>query len=66
MGRRRAENHHQHARSEIGIIRKNWMGKTSIVLVFPNYYAVGLPNLGFQAVYRLLNSMESVVCEQQS
>ncbi len=64
MGRGRAETHHPHARSETGIIRKNWKGKTSIVLVFPNHYAVGLPNLGFQAVYRLLNSMESVVCER--
>ena len=34
------------------------------MLVFPNHYAVGLPNLGFQSVYRLLNSMESVVCER--
>ena len=64
MGRCRAESHHQHAKSETGVIRKNWNGKTSIVLVFPNHYAVGLPNLGFQAVYRLLNSMDSVVCER--
>jgi len=64
LGRCRAESHHQHAKSETGVIRKNWNGKTSIVLVFPNHYAVGLPNLGFQAVYRLLNSMDSVVCER--
>ena len=64
MRRGRAESRHQYAKSETGIIRKNWKGKTSIVLVFPNHYAVGLPNLGFQAVYRLLNSMESVVCER--
>ncbi|MBI5589596.1 MAG: radical SAM protein [Deltaproteobacteria bacterium] len=64
MGRGRTESHHRHAKSEIGIIRKNWKGKTSIVLVYPNQYAVGLPNLGFQAVYRQLNSMESVVCER--
>lgn len=64
MGRCRAERRHPYAKSETGIIRKNWKGKTSIVLVFPNHYAVGLPNLGFQAVYLLLNSMESVVCER--
>jgi len=64
LGRGRVENHPQHAETETGIIRKNWKGKTSIVLVFPNHYAVGLPNLGFQAVYRLLNSMDSVVCER--
>ena len=27
----------------------------SSVLVFPNYYNVGINNLGFQTVYRLLN-----------
>ena len=64
MGRGRTKNHPQHAESEIGIIRKNWKGKTSVALVYPNFYAVGLPNLGFQAVYSLLNSMESVVCER--
>jgi len=64
LGRCRAESHHQHVKSETGVIRKNWLGKTSIVLIFPNQYAVGLPNLGFQAVYRLLNSMDSVVCER--
>jgi len=41
-----------------------WKGKTSVVLVFPNHYAVGLPNLGFQTVYSLLNRIESVVCER--
>ncbi len=64
MGRGRKESHHPHAKSETGVIRKNWKGKTSIVLVFPNHYAVGLPNLGFQSVYSLLNGMESVVCER--
>jgi len=64
LGRGRTERHHPHAKSETGIIRKNGKGKTRIVLVFPNHYAVGLPNLGFQSVYRLLNSMESVVCER--
>jgi radical SAM superfamily enzyme YgiQ (UPF0313 family) len=64
LGRGRTERHHPHARSETGIIRKKWKGKTSIVLVFPNHYAVGLPNLGLQSVYRLLNNMESVVCER--
>jgi len=64
LGRGRAEIHPQHAKSETGIVRKNWKGKTSIVLVYPNHYAVGLPNLGFQTVYRLLNSMDAVVCER--
>jgi radical SAM superfamily enzyme YgiQ (UPF0313 family) len=64
LGRCRQDSQHQHTETETGIIRKNWKGKTSIVLVFPNHYAVGLPNLGFQSVYQLLNSIESVVCER--
>lgn len=64
MGHRRKDPPPQYAKSEAGVIRKNWKGKTSIALVFPNHYPVGLPNLGFQAVYGLLNSMESVVCER--
>jgi radical SAM superfamily enzyme YgiQ (UPF0313 family) len=64
LRRGRAKLHHEQAKAETGIIRKNWKGKTSIALVYPNHYAVGVPNLGFQAVYRLLNSMASVVCER--
>ena len=36
----------------------------SIALVFPNSYAVGMANLGFQAVYRLLNQFPGVRCER--
>ncbi len=46
------------------MIRKNWLRRISIALVYPNQYAVGMPNLGFQSVYRLFNSFESVVCER--
>ena len=50
--------------SEIGTIRKQWRGKISIVLVYPNRYHVGMSNLGFQTVYRLLNSFDHIVCER--
>jgi len=53
-----------HSDHETGVIRKIWKGKISIALVFPNHYAVGLPNLGFQSVYDLWNRLESVVCER--
>jgi len=35
-----------------------------VALVYPNTYSVGMSNLGFQTVYRLLNEMEHVVCER--
>lgn len=50
--------------SEIGTVRKNWRGRRKIALVYPHQYPVGMSNLGFQAVYRLLNRMDSVVCER--
>ncbi len=50
--------------SEIGTIRKQWRGKISVALVYPNRYHIGMSNLGFQTVYRLLNSLDHVVCER--
>ena len=50
--------------SEIGTIRKSWNGRLSVAAVYPNTYHVGMSNLGFQTVYRLLNKLDSVVCER--
>ncbi|MBT3311389.1 MAG: radical SAM protein [Desulfobacterales bacterium] len=50
--------------TESGAIRKEWKGHVSVALVYPNSYFVGMSNLGFQAVYRLLNEIEHVVCER--
>jgi len=36
----------------------------SVALVYPNTYEVGISNLGFQTVYRLLNQIEDVRCER--
>ncbi|MGB7062306.1 MAG: radical SAM protein [Candidatus Zixiibacteriota bacterium] len=33
-------------------------------LGFPNTYEVGMSNLGFQTIYRLLNRMDQVACER--
>jgi radical SAM family uncharacterized protein len=54
----------QSIESEIGTIRKQWRGKISVALVYPNRYHIGMSNLGFQTVYRLLNSLDHVVCER--
>ena len=35
-----------------------------MALVYPNTYPVGMSNLGFQTVYRLLNRLDHVVCER--
>lgn len=56
----RAEAGHE----EVGTIRKRWKGRTRVALVYPNHYGVGMANLGFQAVYTLLNELDHVVCER--
>jgi radical SAM superfamily enzyme YgiQ (UPF0313 family) len=49
---------------ETGTIVKDWGGRVSIALVFPNTYHVGMSNLGFQTMYRALNQRAELVCER--
>jgi len=51
-------------RQEEGTIIKPWGGKISIALVYPNYYHVGMANLGSQSVYRTINDLPFAVCER--
>jgi radical SAM superfamily enzyme YgiQ (UPF0313 family) len=50
--------------SERGATPKNWGGKLTVCLVYPNRYRTAMSNLGFQAVYALLNAQPDVVCER--
>ncbi len=49
---------------ETGTIRKSPRGRIRVTLAYPNTYYLGMSNLGFQAVYHLLNQVEHVVCER--
>jgi radical SAM superfamily enzyme YgiQ (UPF0313 family) len=49
--------------SEEGKISKKY-GALRVALGFPNTYEVGMSNLGFQTIYRLLNQMNHVTCER--
>ena len=49
---------------EEGTVQKDWGGKVAVALVYPNTYAVGMSNLGFQTIYRHLNALPDVVCER--
>src|SRR5947208_1506486 len=49
---------------EQGTLRKDWGGRAPIALCYPNSYAVGMCNLGFQGVYSLFNSARDFVCER--
>ncbi len=50
--------------AERGTVRKEWTGKIRIALAYPNHYHVGMSNLGFHAIYHLLNNYEDIVCER--
>src|SRR5262249_26632483 len=49
---------------ERGTIYKPHGGNLKFALAFPNSYRLGMSNLGFQIVYRLLNSRDDTVCER--
>jgi radical SAM superfamily enzyme YgiQ (UPF0313 family) len=49
---------------EQGAVRKDWGGRVAIALVYPNTYAVGMSNLGFQTIYHHANALPDVVCER--
>ena len=49
---------------EKGTVRKDWGGRIAIALVYPNFYRLGMSNLGFQVVYDLLNKNPKVVAER--
>jgi radical SAM superfamily enzyme YgiQ (UPF0313 family) len=50
--------------AESGAIKKNWHGRKSVALIYPNIYHVGMSNLGFQTVYSQLNGFDGIVCER--
>lgn len=49
---------------EKGTVRKDWGGRISVALVYPNAYRIGMSNLGLQVTYALLNRREDVVAER--
>jgi hypothetical protein len=58
----------QHAKhllaDERGTIYKPHGDHLKFALAFPNSYRLGMSNLGFQLVYRLLNERPDTVCER--
>jgi radical SAM superfamily enzyme YgiQ (UPF0313 family) len=58
------ERHEGLRRDEVWLETVPRHGSFRVALVWPNLYYVGMSNLGFQAVYRLLNATPDVVCER--
>lgn len=50
--------------NEVGAVYKSHAGRLSFALAFPSTYNIGMSNLGFQMVYRLINDLETAVCER--
>ncbi len=49
---------------EEGCPVRNWGGKLTVCLVYPNHYATAMGNLGFQSVYASINSFPGAICER--
>src|SRR5438128_2952320 len=49
---------------EVGYVKKAHGDRLRVALAFPNTYWVGMSNLGFQPIYRLLNAEDDIVCER--
>ncbi len=64
MSRRLEERHRRLREAEVYLEDVPRKGSFRVALVWPNLYFVGMSNLGFQAVYRLLNALPDVVCER--
>ena len=54
----------QKLETEQGTIYKDWGGRTHIALIYPNSYYLGMSSLGFQTIYGLFNSYNTIVCER--
>jgi len=50
--------------AETLLFEPNTSGPVSVCLAYPNTYEVGMGNLGFQTVFRLLATTPGVVCER--
>jgi radical SAM superfamily enzyme YgiQ (UPF0313 family) len=49
---------------EQGAVVREWGARFPVALVYPQIYPVAMGNLGFQAIYHLLNAQPGLVCER--
>jgi len=58
------EKRKQRLASEEGETWNPVRGGIKVALVYPNTYTLGMSNLGFQAIYHLLNQRDDTTCER--
>jgi radical SAM superfamily enzyme YgiQ (UPF0313 family) len=49
---------------EQGFVKKVWGTCHTVCLAYPNVYRIGMANLGFQTVYKIINDTPSFLCER--
>ncbi|MCX5890938.1 MAG: radical SAM protein [Deltaproteobacteria bacterium] len=49
---------------EKGAVVRDWGARWPVALIYPQLYPVAMGNLGFQAIYRLLNDTSGLHCER--
>ncbi|MBW1616565.1 MAG: radical SAM protein [Deltaproteobacteria bacterium] len=54
----------QHIKSERGAVIKNHKNRLKVALIYPNTYQIGMSNLGFQTVYKMINNFDHILCER--
>jgi len=64
MGKKAAKRARDPLHGETGAVTKNHRGRITVALVYPNTYPIGMSNLGFLTVYRLINRLDQAVCER--
>jgi radical SAM superfamily enzyme YgiQ (UPF0313 family) len=64
MSRRSIERHRSLRGAEVWLEDLPLHGSYRMALVYPNLYYVGMSNLGFQSVFRMLNRLPEVACER--
>src|SRR5262249_50476251 len=64
MSRRLRERHRTLLEAEVHLAPIPRQRSFRVALGYPNLYFVGMANLGFQGVYRMLNELPDVVCER--
>ncbi len=49
---------------EVGAVRKEWGGRRTVALVYPNRYRAAMSNLGFLTVHARINARPDALCER--
>src|SRR5262245_6113636 len=58
------DRHRELLAAEVPLVPIKRAGSFRVAIAYPNLYTVGMSNLGFQGVYRMLNAIPEVVCER--